>query len=84
MVKDVFGEEKMDNPSVIKEFERFGANVGMWENERPGFNEESKFCKKIQKKLSFKGPKEWDEKKIKVKTIVEKKEKTIKIKRIQK
>ena len=74
MVKDVFGEEKMDNPSVIKEFERFGANVGMWENERPGYNEESKFCKKIQKKLSFKGPKEWDEKKIKVKTIVEKKE----------
>ena len=42
MVNDVFGEEKNENPSVIKEFERFGANVGMWENEHPDFVEESK------------------------------------------
>jgi hypothetical protein len=37
MVNDVFGEEEQTNPSIIKEFERFGANVGMWENEHPGF-----------------------------------------------
>ena len=56
MVNDVFGEEKLDNPSVIKEFERFGANVGMWENEHPDFVEESNFCKNVQKKFSFHMP----------------------------
>ena len=56
MVNDVFGEEEQANPSVIKEFERFGANVGMWENEHPGFVEESNFCKNVQKRLSFHAP----------------------------
>jgi hypothetical protein len=56
MVNDVFGEEEHSNPSVIKEFERFGANVGMWENEHPGFIEGSNFCKNIQKRFSFHAP----------------------------
>ena len=56
MVNDVFGEEEQANPSVIKEFERFGSNVGMWENEHPGFIEESNFCKNVQKRFSFHAP----------------------------
>ncbi len=56
MVNDVFGEEEQTNPSVIKEFERFGANVGMWENEHPGFVEGSNFCKNVQKRFSFHAP----------------------------
>ena len=56
MVNDVFGEEEQANPSVIKEFERFGANVGMWENEHPDFVEESNFCKNVQKRFSFHAP----------------------------
>jgi hypothetical protein len=56
MVNDVFGEEEKANPSVIKEFERFGANVGMWENEHPDFVEESNFCKNVQKRFSFHAP----------------------------
>ena len=56
MVNDVFGEEERNNPSVIKEFERFGANVGMWENEHPDFVEESNFCKNVQKRFSFHAP----------------------------
>ena len=56
MVNDVFGEEEKSNPSVIKEFERFGANVGMWENEHPDFVEESNFCKNVQKRFSFHAP----------------------------
>ena len=63
MVNDVFGEEKVENPSVIKEFERFGANVGMWENEQPGFVEEEKFCKNVQKRFVFHRPKILEEKK---------------------
>ena len=55
MVNDVFGEERLDNPSVIKEFERFGANVGMWENKYPDFDEESKYCN-VQKKFLFHRP----------------------------
>ena len=64
MVNDVFGEEQLENPSVIKEFERFGANVGMWENERPNFTEGNKFCKKVQKKFFFHRPKTFGEKEI--------------------
>ena len=56
MVNDVFGEDEQSNPSVMKEFERFGANVGMWENEHPDFIEESNFCKNIQKRFSFHAP----------------------------
>ena len=63
MVKDVFGEEKFDNPSVIKEFERFGASVGMWENENPDYFGEKKLSKNYRKKMTFHRPK-LDEKKI--------------------
>ena len=63
MVKDVFGEEKFDNPSVIKEFERFGASVGMWENENPDYFGEKKLSKNYRKKMTFHKPK-LDKKKI--------------------
>ena len=85
MVNDVFGEEERANPSVIKEFERFGANVGMWENEHPDFVEESNFCKNVQKRFSFHAPsiskiKLQEIKKIKEKELIEQKE----VKEIQK
>ena len=72
LVNDVFGEEEPSNPSVIKEFERFGANVGMWENEHPDFVEESNFCKNVQKRFSFHAPPGFS--KAKVKEIKEVKE----------
>ena len=81
MVNDVFGEEEKANPSVIKEFERFGSNVGMWENEHPDFVEESNFCKNVQKRFSFHAPASFLKKKevkevkeIKEEEILEKKE----------
>ena len=72
MVNDVFGEEKNENPSVIKEFERFGANVGMWENEHPDFVEESKYCQNVRKNFKFYRPKEWDNKNKQIKIEEEK------------
>ena len=72
MVNDVFGEEKNENPSVIKEFERFGANVGMWENEHPDFVEESKYCQNVRKNFKFYRPKEWDNKNKQIKVEEEK------------
>ena len=54
MVNEVFGEEEMtSNPSVIKEFERFGSEIGMWVNEDPTTLVESGFCKGINKKYIF-------------------------------
>ena len=41
MANNVFGEQD-SNPSVIKEFERFGSNVGIWENEKPDYAERIK------------------------------------------
>ncbi len=35
MVNSMFSDEEEINPSVIKEFERFGSNVGMFVNETP-------------------------------------------------
>ena len=52
MANNVFGEAE-SNPSVIKEFERFGSNMGIWENESKGFGEGTKFSKTMKKKLSF-------------------------------
>jgi hypothetical protein len=72
MVNDVFGEEKNENPSVIKEFERFGSNVGMWENEHPDFVEESKYCQNVRKNFKFYRPKEWDNKNKQIKVEEEK------------
>ena len=80
MVNDVFGEEERANPSVIKEFERFGANVGMWENEHPDFIEESNFCKNVSKRFSFHAPasvtqvKTKEIKEVKEEEMIEKKE----------
>jgi hypothetical protein len=54
MVNEVFGEEENTlNPSVIKEFERFGSEIGMWINEDPTTFAESGFCKGINKKYIF-------------------------------
>ena len=44
MANNVFGEQD-SNPSVIKEFERFGSNVGIWENEKPDYAESIKHSK---------------------------------------
>ena len=70
MVKDVFGEEKFDNPSVIKEFERFGTSVGMWENEHPNFIEEGKLSKNLQKKFESHKVKKIDNNKEENKNII--------------
>ena len=45
MANCLFGDEGQSEPSVIKEFERFGTSVGMWENEKPGEKTEEKFIK---------------------------------------
>ena len=45
MANCLFGDEGQTEPSVIKEFERFGTSVGMWENEKPGEKTEEKFTK---------------------------------------
>ena len=50
MANNVFGEQE-SNPSVIKEFERFGSNVGIWENEKPDYAERIKHSK--SKKISY-------------------------------
>ena len=50
MANNVFGEQD-SNPSVIKEFERFGSNVGIWENEKPDYAERIKHSK--SKKISY-------------------------------
>ena len=52
MANSLFGENK-DDPSVIKEFERFGTSVGMWENEKPSEKEEEKYVKTIKTQYVF-------------------------------
>ena len=56
MANEVFGDEDEVNPSVIKEFERFGTSVGMFSSEEPSLNEEisKKYYQKVQKKYVFK------------------------------
>ena len=39
--------------SVIKEFERFGTSVGMWENEKPNEKSEEKYVKAIKTQYVF-------------------------------
>ena len=54
MANEVFGEEE-DNPSVMKEFERFTNNIGMFSGEEPLNDELSKkYVKTVQKKYVFK------------------------------
>ena len=56
MANEMFGDEDEVNPSVIKEFERFGTSVGMFSSEEPYLNDEisKKYYQKVQKKYVFK------------------------------
>jgi len=49
----LFGEEDKNDPSVIKEFERFSTSVGMWENEKPNEKGEEKYVKQIKTSYVF-------------------------------
>ena len=51
IVKDLFSDEELNNPSIIKEFERFGTNIGMWDNEKP--NLEDKLGKEMKDSLNY-------------------------------
>ena len=53
MANCLFGDENKNDPSVIKEFERFGTSVGMWENEKPNEKEEEKYVKAIKTQYVF-------------------------------
>ena len=54
MANEVFGdEETTTNASVVKEFERFGTDVGMWGNEDPNIPTETGYVKSINKKYIF-------------------------------
>ncbi len=53
MVNEVFGDEDEVNPSVIKEFERFGNNLGMFNNEEPDAYDNKGFYQSVQKKYIF-------------------------------
>ena len=55
MANNVFGEQE-SNPSIIKEFERFGSNVGIWENEKPDFTEQIKKAKIGGRSITFTTP----------------------------
>jgi len=55
MANNVFGEQD-SNPSVIKEFERFGSNVGIWENEKPDFANQIKHAKTMGRRITFTAP----------------------------
>ena len=52
MANCLFGENN-DDPSVIKEFERFGTSVGMWENEKPNEKEVEKYVKTTKTQYVF-------------------------------
>ena len=54
MADDIFGEDKV-NPSVWKEFERFGSNVGMFTGQEKEIEEElnKKYYSTIDKKYTF-------------------------------
>ena len=52
MANCLFGDDNKEDPSVIKEFERFGTSVGMWENIKPK-REEQRFCKSVKTKYVF-------------------------------
>jgi hypothetical protein len=55
MANNVFGEQD-SNPSVIKEFERFGSNVGIWENEKPDYADQIKHAKSFKRRVTFTAP----------------------------
>jgi hypothetical protein len=83
MANEFFGEDNV-NPSVIKEFEMFGNNIGMFTGENPEVGEElnKKYYKNIEKKYSFANGQEKSDKDIRSKVIIKKKkteEKSIEI-----
>ena len=53
MINGIFGSEDQTEPSVMKEFERFATDVGMWENEKPGEKVEEKFVKYSKTTYTF-------------------------------
>ncbi|MCQ2815840.1 MAG: hypothetical protein MJ252_01105 [archaeon] len=56
MANEMFGEEDDVNPSVMKEFEMFGSNMGMFHSEDPNMEGglTKKYVKNVQKKYVFK------------------------------
>ena len=54
MVNSIFSDEEKVNPSVVKEFERFGSGIGMFVNEDPfSVPIEEKNCLGIKKLYKF-------------------------------
>lgn len=53
LVNSMFNDEEEINPSLIKEFERFSADVGMFVNEDPYLKKESKEYKVVKKQYIF-------------------------------
>ena len=53
MANTLFGDDDNNDPSVIKEFERFGTSVGMWENEKPNEKGEEKYVKAMKTQYLF-------------------------------
>ena len=53
MVNSIFSDEEKINPSVVKEFERFGYGVGMFVNEDPYNPQEVKMCSGVKKLYNF-------------------------------
>ncbi len=53
MVNSIFSDEEKINPSVVKEFERFGYGVGMFVNEDPYTPPEAKMCLGVKKFYNF-------------------------------
>ena len=55
MADEIFGDDNNVNPSVFKEFERFGSNVGMFTGQEPEVDEEisKKYYTTVDKKYVF-------------------------------
>ena len=55
MADEIFGDDNNVNPSVFKEFERFGTNVGMFTGQEPEVDEElnKKYYSTVDKKYVF-------------------------------
>ena len=53
MVNTIFSDSEKINPSVIKEFERFGYGIGMFVNEDPNTPSDGNLCLGVKKKYLF-------------------------------
>jgi hypothetical protein len=55
MADEIFGDDNNVNPSVFKEFERFGTNVGMFTGQEPEIDEElnKKYYSNVDRKYVF-------------------------------